>query len=217
MNAMRLPCSALTLAAALCLAPAADAMTMRKKAFPNQGFFGIEVRGTDMSFYGRADHVVSVSFQEYTTGAFIVSEVVVDMQNSNQQLRIYHTRTPGSADVADRANRASTANSQNRGLDPAAASKLPIPGPFGAIETQVNNLTQSTTAGLVVKNYPTTTHAKTVEMTVNASSVLMPLIFGAAGAVVGVSVVFWVVGSAVASGAPQAWRLRPKSETPAAP
>jgi len=35
--------------------------------------------------------------------------------------------------------------------------------------------------------------------------------------VVGVSVVFWVVGSAVASGAPQAWRLRPKSETPAAP
>jgi hypothetical protein len=53
-------------------------------------------------------------------------------------------------------------------------------------------------------------------MTVNASSVLMPLIFGAAGAVVGVSVVFWVVGSAVASGAPQAWRLRPKSETPAA-
>jgi MFS family permease len=47
-------------------------------------------------------------------------------------------------------------------------------------------------------------------MTVNASSVVMPLIFGAAGAVVGVSVVFWVVGTAVASGAPQAWRLRPK-------
>ena len=47
-------------------------------------------------------------------------------------------------------------------------------------------------------------------MTVNASSVVMPLIFGAAGAVVGISVVFWVVGCAVASGAPQAWRLRPK-------
>jgi MFS family permease len=46
-------------------------------------------------------------------------------------------------------------------------------------------------------------------MTVNASSVVMPLIFGAAGAVVGISVVFWVVGFAVAGGAPQAWRLRP--------
>jgi hypothetical protein len=101
-----------------------------------------------------------------------VSEVVVDMQNSNQQLRLYYARPPGSADVADRANRASTANSQNRGLDPAAASKLPIPGPFGAIETQVNNLTQSTTAGLVVKSYPTTTHAKTVEMTVKSKAEL---------------------------------------------
>ncbi len=46
-------------------------------------------------------------------------------------------------------------------------------------------------------------------MTVNASSVVMPLMFGAAGAVAGVSVVFWVVGVCVASGTPQAWRLRP--------
>ena len=47
-------------------------------------------------------------------------------------------------------------------------------------------------------------------MAVNASSVLMPLVFGAAGALAGVSVVFWVVGLGVAGGSPQAWRLRPK-------
>jgi MFS family permease len=47
-------------------------------------------------------------------------------------------------------------------------------------------------------------------MAVNASSVVMPLIFGAAGAVAGVSAVFWVVGAGGASGAPQAWRLRPQ-------
>ena len=168
---MRLPCSALLLAA-LCLTPAADGMTMKKRAFPNQGFFGIEVKGTSMGFYGRADHVVSVSFQEYTTGAYIVSEVVVDMQGSNQQLRIYHTRPPGTADVADRANRASTANSQNRGLDPATASKLPIPGPLAALESKVNNVTQSASAGLVVKTYPNTTHAKTVEMVVGSKAEL---------------------------------------------
>lgn len=101
-----------------------------------------------------------------------MSEVVVDMQNSNQQLRIYFTRPPGSADVADRANRASTANSQNRGLDPAAASKLPIPGPLAALESKVNNVTQSATAGLVVKTYPNTTHAKTVEMVVSSKAEL---------------------------------------------
>jgi MFS family permease len=48
-------------------------------------------------------------------------------------------------------------------------------------------------------------------MTVNASSVVMPLMFGAAGAVAGVSVVFWVVGACVATGTPQAWRLWPSS------
>ena len=164
----------LTLAAVAltALAPDAFALKMRRRAIPNGGIFGIEVAGTDLSFYGRADHVVSVSFQEYTTGAYLVSEVVVDMQNSPQQLRIYFTRPPGSADIADRANRASVANSQNRGLDPAAASKLPIPGPLATLESKVNNVTQSATAGLVVKTYPNTTHSKTVEMVVSSKAEL---------------------------------------------
>ncbi len=46
-------------------------------------------------------------------------------------------------------------------------------------------------------------------MAINASSVMMPLLFGTAGAVVGISVVFWAVGLAVGSGARQAWLLRP--------
>jgi len=46
-------------------------------------------------------------------------------------------------------------------------------------------------------------------MTINFSSVVMPLLFGTAGAVVGVSVVFWTVGTLVAWGSHLAWRLRP--------
>lgn len=46
-------------------------------------------------------------------------------------------------------------------------------------------------------------------MSINAASVLMPMLFGAAGAVAGVLPVFWVVGIAVALGTPGAWRLRP--------
>jgi hypothetical protein len=145
---------------------------MKKKAVPNGGIFGIEVSGTDLSFYGRADHVLSVSFQEYTTGTFIVSEVVIDMSNSNQQLRIYNTRTPGSSDLADRANRASAANSENRGLNPADATKLPIPSQLSALESKVTNMTSSTAGGLVVKTYPSTTHAKTVEMVVSSKAEL---------------------------------------------
>ncbi len=46
-------------------------------------------------------------------------------------------------------------------------------------------------------------------MTINASSVLMPLLFGTAGAAAGVSLVFWSVGLAVGAGARPAWLLRP--------
>lgn len=45
-------------------------------------------------------------------------------------------------------------------------------------------------------------------MSLNFSSVLMPMLFGTAGMVVGVSVVFWAVGSAVALGSRLAWGLR---------
>jgi MFS family permease len=48
-------------------------------------------------------------------------------------------------------------------------------------------------------------------MAINASSVFMPLLFGTAGSVVGVSLVFWSVGAAVGAGAWPAWHLRPVS------
>ena len=46
-------------------------------------------------------------------------------------------------------------------------------------------------------------------MSINASSVLMPILFGVAGAIAGVAPVFWVVGGAVGWGARAAWHLRP--------
>lgn len=46
-------------------------------------------------------------------------------------------------------------------------------------------------------------------MSINASSVLMPMVFGAAGTIAGVAPVFWVVGAAVGAGAKAAFKLRP--------
>jgi MFS family permease len=54
-------------------------------------------------------------------------------------------------------------------------------------------------------------------MTINASSVMMPMLFGTAGTVVGVSMVFWIVGLAVGVGARTAWRLKPVSSLTASP
>ncbi|MFN4359893.1 MAG: MFS transporter [Hylemonella sp.] len=53
-------------------------------------------------------------------------------------------------------------------------------------------------------------------MSLNGSSVLMPLLFGSIGTVVGVSIVFWVVGAAVGLGSRTAWTLRaPPAHPPA--
>jgi MFS-type transporter involved in bile tolerance (Atg22 family) len=44
-------------------------------------------------------------------------------------------------------------------------------------------------------------------LTINASSTLMPLLFGAAGATLGAAVLFWMVGGAVGAGSWLARRL----------
>jgi MFS family permease len=46
-------------------------------------------------------------------------------------------------------------------------------------------------------------------MTINASSVIMPMVYGAAGAVVGIAGLFWATGALVALASQQAWKLRP--------
>ncbi len=45
-------------------------------------------------------------------------------------------------------------------------------------------------------------------MAINASSVLMPVLFGTAGALIGVAGLFWTVGALVGAGTRWAWQLR---------
>ncbi len=54
-------------------------------------------------------------------------------------------------------------------------------------------------------------------MAINASSVLMPLLFGSAGAVIGVSGLFWAVGAMGLGGARLAWRIGGEPEVVEAP
>jgi len=45
-------------------------------------------------------------------------------------------------------------------------------------------------------------------MSINASSVLMPMLFGSAGALIGIAGVFWVTGAVVGAGSRVAWLLK---------
>lgn len=54
-------------------------------------------------------------------------------------------------------------------------------------------------------------------MAINASSVVMPMLFGAAGGVIGISALFWAVGAGVSCGVRAAWRMglpSPEDDTP---
>ncbi|MBT9474522.1 MFS transporter, partial [Polaromonas sp.] len=52
-------------------------------------------------------------------------------------------------------------------------------------------------------------------MAINASSVLMPMLFGSAGALVGIASVFWATGAMVGAGSRLAWLLKTTPGTPA--
>lgn len=52
-------------------------------------------------------------------------------------------------------------------------------------------------------------------MAINASSVLMPMLFGTLGAAIGVGSVFWFAGAVVGAGSRAAWLLRPAQASPA--
>ena len=45
-------------------------------------------------------------------------------------------------------------------------------------------------------------------MAINASSVMMPILFGSAGAIGGVAIVFWATGTVVGLGSRAAWLLK---------
>jgi predicted MFS family arabinose efflux permease len=48
-------------------------------------------------------------------------------------------------------------------------------------------------------------------MSINVSSILMPMVFGTVGAAVGVASVFWAVGATVACGTRAAWKLKSRN------
>ncbi len=153
--------------------PSAEAGKVDTKAIPNKGIFGIKVAGTDQEYYGRADLVSSIAFQEYTTGTFIVSEVTVDMIGSGQLLRIYSTRVPGLSDAQNEAEHLRESANMLSNTGSLTTPSLPtLPSQLTRADQAVQNAANHAVAGMVVKVWPTTTHAKTVEFSVGSRAEL---------------------------------------------
>lgn len=147
----------LVLGALLAITPA-EAVKVKDDALRNKRLFGIEMPEGLQSFYGRHDRINSVSLQEYQAGPYAVTEVTIDMASSPLQLRLYHTevaniqdlqkaapQTPGNtAKISD-----SVVKAANKGTDRANSADPPV-----------------------IKDYPLTTHAKTLEFRVSTKEEL---------------------------------------------
>lgn len=134
--------------------PAAQAeVIIRTRAIGNRALFGIEFP-EGQSLYGLASMVYAVSLQKYQTGPFMVTEMVVDIAGVNSQYRIYATEPLSTSDMQARLPEGTPDGFKtSKGVPPAVQRLM-----------DKNAETTSTTMGaLVVKDYPLSTHAKTIE------------------------------------------------------
>ncbi len=119
----------------------------------NRQLFGVTFPG-GVSFYGRAEMVYAISLQRYQTGPYLVTEMVVDMAGVTSQFRVYATEPFDPNSLQQKLpDEVPSGFAQNKGV-PSGVQKLADRGTEAASKTE---------SGLVVKDYPLSTHAKTIE------------------------------------------------------
>lgn len=140
------------------------------EAVPNKQIFGIDF-GNGREYYGRVDSVNSVSLQEYVVPGFRVYEMNIDMRQGNSLLRVYSVVTLDPAEEA-------------RSMTDSVTSQVPFGSMVidsmqegynlatGSIKRQVDDVAA---AMPVMKDYPMTTHAKTIEYKVASPQDLQDL------------------------------------------
>ncbi len=126
---------------------------VNKETIKDSKLFGIEFPdGT--SYYGRVDKIISISKQQYLVGPLVVTEVNIELDNSRTQLRIYNSRAiPSEMATALAIKKA----------EGVANYAPPIPDVLKKIDERAGNLAIQQK---VYKDYPQTTHARTLEFIV---------------------------------------------------
>ncbi len=136
----------------------ADALTIDTETIKDARKFGINFPdGT--SFYGNTNGVTSISRQEFIVGPLLVTEVSIDIAGSPTQVRIYHSRTIPADKVYDMQE-----GKLPEKLKPYAKVPDSIKAQIKKGEEKLENINVQKT---VYKDYPATTHSRTLEFVVS--------------------------------------------------
>lgn len=136
----------------------ASAATRTQDALRQKNVFGIIFDG-ESSVYVNANLVASISKQEYILGTLFVSEIVIDT-SGNSQIRIYNSSPLDPTKIKEKARKILPTHLQSATEIASYAEKAK-----GKIE-EVSDMNLSGVS-TVYKEYPTTTHAKTIEFAVS--------------------------------------------------
>lgn len=144
----------------ICLGTLFDAFaaTRTQNALRQKTVFGI-VFDSESSVYVNANLVASISKQEYILGTLFVSEIVIDTVG-NSQIRIYNSSPLDPTKIKEKARKMLPTHLQSATEIASYAEKAK-----GNIEETADvNLSGVST---VYKEYPATTHSKTIEFAVS--------------------------------------------------
>lgn len=149
---------ALIAAAAMLLGAGAQAFVIDNASIKNKRTFGIEFPdGT--SYYGMANAICGISKQQYVVGGvMMITEVSIDMAGASTQIRIYHAKPIDSEAL-------------KKLRDKLPQELKPYTETPKIVQEQLDRADAAMgKAGtpMVSKDYPMTTHAKTIEFVVDS-------------------------------------------------
>ena len=147
-----------------------SAVKVVTRGIKNPSIFGIEFPGDARSYHAREAGVLSISKQEYMTATFKVLEVNI-VTNGPALLRIYHSRPLKPGELASALNGAAQAS----GIPGSSIVKTPLPPQIEAMAGRASKVADTITGDTVIKEYPTATHAHTIEFRVKSRKELLEL------------------------------------------
>ena len=144
----------------ICLGALAEAWAAARTqdALRQKNVFGI-IFGSDSSVYVNAASVSSISKEEYILGTLFVSEIVIDT-NGNSQIRIYNSSPLDPTKIKEKARKMLPTKLQSATEIASYAEKAK-----GKIEETAGISLSGVST--VYKEYPATTHSKTIEFAVS--------------------------------------------------
>lgn len=147
-----------------------EAVNVLPRGIKNPAIFGIEFPGDARSYYANEGAVLSISKQEYVTAAFKVLEVNIVTQGS-ALLRIYHSRALKPGELQAMLGDAAEAS----GAPGASVIQKSLSSGIEKITERGAEAVDSITSDNVFKEYPTATHAHTIEFRVASRNELVAL------------------------------------------